>query len=606
MLKETLSLFDRAEKLELALVFVIVLTVATLEVVGIASILPFLTVVSNPEMIHEQYVLRYLWGLLEPSDHNSFLFTLGLIVFGLIILTNLFNAVSHWLIQRFIWLRHHSLSTRLLDRYIRQRWEFFLNRNTSELSTNILSEVQQFVGQFLMAGIQLLAQGLAGVLIVGLLVAIDPTLAVIVSAVVGGTYMLIFVAVRATQIKLGHIRTSSNTARYRHATEAMSGMKDLKILGLEEAFLRKYEGPSYRYSMAQAKNAVIAITPRYFLEVLGFGAVMLILLYELRQQGTASNAIPVVGVYAFAGFRLLPKMQQMFYSGSSMRFTAETLSGLKRDLVELQRSEEPAPVHVSAPIESFGLRNVTFNYPEMGEPTLKNVNIEIATLSSVALVGPTGSGKTTTVDLLLGLLEPTSGGLVLDGNLLSASERIGWRSHCGYVPQQIYLTDDTIAGNIAFGESADEWSMERIKKAAQIAQIDEFIEQELPEGYLTVVGERGVRLSGGQRQRLGIARALYNDPEILVFDEATSALDNTTERAIMDAIEQLAGTKTLVVIAHRLETVRKCDIIFVFEKGELIDSGCWDELLSNCDVFRSMVSEDSMGKGRKPNQTATP
>lgn len=588
-LQRSLVLFSRKERIELLLVFVVVVLVAILEVVGIASIIPFLSVVSNPSMIQEQAILKVLWDILSPSSIDSFLFQLGLLVFGATVVTNLFNALGFWLIQRFVWMRNHSLSTRLLERYLNQPWEFFLTNNTSSLSTKVLSEVQQFIGQFLMSGMQLIAQGFASLLIACLLLAVDPLLAFIVFSTVGGAYVAVFFAVRTRQVEMGSRRTQSNEQRYKFANEALSGIKDVKVKGMEAAFARAYQEPSLTYSRVQAQNAVIAMTPRYLLEVLAFGAVIVILLYQLKVHGSASNVIPAVGLYAFAGFRLLPKMQAMFYAGSNMRFTSEILDNLERDLIGLESTEERAVKHVDAIERSFGLRDVTFTYPLQEEPAIRDLNLAIPHRKVVALVGATGSGKTTSVDLLLGLMTPQRGSLEVDGRSLSREELAGWRLQCGYVPQQIFLSDDTVAANIAFGVEKQEIDLEAVRRAAEAANIDQFISTELPGGYDSIVGERGVRLSGGQRQRIGIARALYTDPAVLFFDEATSALDNLTERAVMEAIEKLSGKKTLVMVAHRLDTVRKADIIAVFEKGQLIDQGSWDELIERCETFKHLV-----------------
>ena len=585
----SVGLFSRKERLELWWVFVTTVVVAVLEVIGIASIIPFLTVVSDPAIIQKQEVLAWFWTLLSPTSVDAFLFQLGLVVFFATVVTNLFNALGFWLIQRFVWMRNHSLGTRLLERYLRQPWEFFLANNTSSLSTNVLSEVQQFIGQFLMSGMQLIAQGFASFLIACLLLAVDPVLAVIVFLTVGGAYVAVFFAVRKHQIQMGSRRTKSNEQRYKFANEALSGIKDVKVRGMEAAFARAYQEPSLTYSRVQAQNAVISMTPRYFLEVLAFGAVLVILLYQLKVYGSASNVIPAVGLYAFAGFRLLPKMQAMFYAGSNMRFTSEILDNLERDLIGLESTEERAVKHVDAVVKSFGLRDVTFTYPLQEEPAIRDLNLVIPHRKVVALVGATGSGKTTSVDLLLGLMTPQRGSLEVDGRALSREELAGWRLQCGYVPQQIFLSDDTVAANIAFGVEKCEIDLEAVRRAAEAANIDEFISTELPCGYDSIVGERGVRLSGGQRQRIGIARALYTDPAVLFFDEATSALDNLTERAVMEAIEKLSGKKTLIMVAHRLDTVRKADIIAVFEKGQLIDQGSWDNLIERCETFKRLV-----------------
>ena len=584
-----LELFEHRERRQLYLVAAVAIAVALSELVGIASVMPFLSVVSKPELVHENPFLARLWSWTSPDDTNEFLFVLGLAMLLLVICANLLNALAQWMIQRFIWLGHHSLSTRLLAGFLRQPWSFYLNRNTSELSTEILSEVQQFVGGFLLSGMQLLAQAVAVAAIAALLFVVDPLLSTIVVAAVGGAYVAVLYAVRARQLELGRIRLKANKQRFRYAAEALSGIKDLKVNKLEQTFVGLYERPSHALSIAQSTNAIIALLPRYLLEILAVSIIMVILLYQLHVEGEVSNVIPTVGLYAFAGFRLLPKMQLIYFSASSMRFTAGILDGLRHDLIELAANEEPSGASLPLFQESFGLDNVTFTYPEAERPALSNVTLRINKGSSVALVGSTGSGKTTCVDLLLGLMPPSDGHHVVDGRRVSGSELVGWRSQCGYVPQHIFISDDTVAANIAFGVKSEVRDPVAVQRAARIAALQDFIEAELPHGYDTIVGERGVRLSGGQRQRLGIARALYRDPEVLVFDEATSALDNVTEKAVMESIEALAGKKTIVIVAHRLSSVRGCDQIFVFDQGRVVSAGTWDELIEHCELFTKLA-----------------
>lgn len=595
-LQKTWRLFTTAERRSLVLVGALTTLVALLEVMGIASVMPFLSVLANPEMIRTNEFLSMLWqGVGHPSDQD-FLFWLGIGVFVMIAITNAMTAVAQWAIQHFTWMQNHSLSLRLLSRYFKQPWAFYLQRNSAEIGTNVLAEVQTFIIQFLISGLNLIAQGVAASFIVALLFAVDPVLAVLICGLVGGAYVGIFWAVRRKQAALGDARQKSNEVRFKVVNEAMGGMKDLKILQLEEAFIERFQQPSFTYSVSQARNAVMALVPRYVLEALAFGAVILILLYQLSSGSDVRDVIPVAGLYAFAGFRLLPKMQAMFYAGSTMRFTSSILERLSHDLASLVETEEPAAEPVDPLIETFGLRNVSFRYNDDAPLVLNQLDLTIQRREFVGFVGGTGSGKTTCVDLLVGLLRPSSGALVVDGHTLTPAQRVGWRRQCGYVPQQIYLVDDTITANIALGVPPDQVDMESVRRAAKIANLDVFVDG-LEDGYETQVGDRGVRLSGGQRQRIGIARALYHDPEVLVFDEATSALDNLTERAIIDALEALSGHKTLIMIAHRLSTVQQCDRILLFEHGKVALEGDWDTLYASSPTFQRLVDASQAGRG---------
>jgi ABC-type multidrug transport system fused ATPase/permease subunit len=289
-------------------------------------------------------------------------------------------------------------------------------------------------------------------------------------------------------------------------------------------------------------------------------------------------------------------MQAMFHAGSNLRFSGEILQYLTHDLIGLRVHEEPNVEPAPKLQEEFELKDASFFYPNSSTKVLRDINLTIPRNRTVALVGATGSGKSTCLDILMGLHIPTSGCLQVDGNTLTPGSTLGWRTKCGYVPQTIFLTDESIEKNIAFGIPENEIEIAAVRRAARIANIDSFIES-LPQSYQTEVGERGIRLSGGQRQRIGIARALYHDPDVLFFDEATSALDNATERSVMNAITELSGQKTMVIVAHRLDTIRLADKICVLDNGRLVGEGPWEELSHNCPTFQNLLN--SMEKEEK-------
>jgi len=589
-LQKVLRLFTPEERRQLGLVFALILAMSLLEVVGVASIMPFLDVLANPGAIQESTLLSGAYDAGGFQDTNSFLFAMGVSVFVVIIVTNGVGFASVWVIQRFTWMRNHSVSTRLLDSYVFQPWTFYLQRNTSELSANILSETQSFIAKFLLPLMMAVSNGITAVAVGLLLLLMDPLLALMVTVVIGGAYGLIFVVSRKRLLRYGKLRRAANKERYRFASEAMSAMKTVKVLGVEHEVVDLYAEKSFVFSRTQSSAAIIGFAPRYFLETMAFGAVIVILLYQLLLRGDVSQVIPVVGVYAFAGYRLLPKIQLVFSSVSQMQYTGYTLDVIYDDTVNRSAAKEHTDGTRIEVNSCFGLENVSFRYPNAATPALDGVTVNVKRRTSIGLVGTSGSGKTTCMDVMLGLLEPKSGSIVVDGKRLDASERYAWRRNLGYVPQAIYLSDDTIAANIAFGIPKADIDMAAVERAARIANLHGFIESELPEGYATFVGERGVRLSGGQRQRIGIARALYRDPVVLLFDEATSALDSPTEQAIMEAIESLAGEKTIIMIAHRLTTVQNCDRIYRLEHGKVAASGSWDELVADDPVFSNMAS----------------
>jgi ABC-type multidrug transport system fused ATPase/permease subunit len=437
---------------------------------------------------------------------------------------------------------------------------------------------------------------MVALLLIGLLAATNLGLAVIIGTVLGGAYSSVYVYFRRKQRRLGEERFTQNGRRYRISAEALAGIKELKVLGREKGFLKRFREPSWRFCRATASNQVVMTLPRYALETIAFGGVLLIILYFLRSSNV-NDMLPTLTLYVFAGYRLMPSLNEMFASGMKLRFNRAALDELHADLTvddlewdtQAYGGKPDDRAMPSLPLRGeIALKNVSFTYPNAAGPSLESVELVIRRHEVIGLVGETGAGKTTLVDLILGLLEPTAGTIEVNGEPLWGERRFFWRRSCGYIPQEIFLSDDSVRANIAFGVPEDVIDDEAVVKAAHIAQIDDFVST-LPAGYETSVGERGVRLSGGQRQRIGIARALYHDPDVLVMDEATSSLDGATEAAVMEMIHKLGRTKTLIVIAHRLSTVRACDVIYLVHKGTITASGSYDELAKTNLFFRTMA-----------------
>lgn len=587
------DLFTRREKQRLSLVFIAVLGTAIVEVAGIASIMPFLSVVSNPETIQQNEILSWVYNTLGFQSSNRFLFWMGVTVLGIITLSNTFAAIAMWGLYRFTWMRNHSLSRRLLSKYLHNPYEYFLNKNTSDLGKNTLDEVRQVVQGVLIPGLNMLARGIVALAIFGLLLFINPWLALMVTAILGGTYGLIYGLVRKTLKALGEKRYRANEERYKSVNEAFGGIKYLKLLGLEDNFLSRYTDSSYQYSSHQANSQIINKIPRYAIEIVAFGGLMVIILYLLLADRGLQQVLPLTGLYAFAGYRLKPQIHKVFNGFTSLRYNAPALKSLYKDVKSARSNPRQKRSESDSSGISFDERirfdSVSYSYPDTSEPVIDDLNLTIKHGSTVAFAGETGAGKTTLADLVLGLLRPDSGKVLVDGIEITDKNVRDWQSNLGYIPQDIYLQDDTVASNIAFGVDSPEVDMEKVRRSSKMANIHGFIQEELPQGYQTVVGERGVRLSGGQKQRIGIARALYRDPEALVLDEATSDLDTVTERKVYEAIYKVAEVKTLIIIAHRLETIRDCDCIYFLEKGRIVSTGEYGELVKENEKFREMA-----------------
>ena len=580
-------LFAQEKKWRLWVIIAGLMVRAAVETLGVSSIAPFMGVVANPALVETHPWLSAAYDRLGFESVTSFISALGLAVIVVLAVSNSVSALTQWAMLRFAWGTNHRLSVRLLKDYLAQPYGVFVERNSAEFSKTVLSEINAVVNGVVVPALTIVSRVLVVVAISAFLINLDPGLAIVILTVLGGLYGGLYMLIRTKQHRLGRVRADANTSRFKTTNEAFGGIKDVKVLQREGAFVEVFRPASWAFSSATASNSIVSQLPRYLFETIAFGGIVAIVLYFLRAGNGVAEILPIISVYAFAGYRLMPELQNLFLNVSAIRFNRPLLDDVIADLTRF-----PARPEVYAPLpEGHELRDrvafdgVTFQYANSDRPALDAVSLEIPKNETVGLVGPSGSGKTTLVDLLLGLYAPDAGQIVVDGVALDAETVRAWKRRVGYVPQQIFLADASIESNVAFGVPPREVDAGRVEAAARQAHLHDFIAT-LPGGYQTVVGERGVRLSGGQRQRIGIARALYHDPDVLVMDEATSALDNATESAVMEAIGVLAGHKTIVLIAHRLSTVMECDRIYVLEEGRVVDCGTFHELAERNDAFR--------------------
>ena len=591
-ISKILDLLDRRGRQQALLLLAMILVTAAIETAGVASIVPFVAVLADPNLVTTNSYLNAAYhGLGFTSIHSFFIF-LGLVVFVVTVGSTALKAASSWALLRFTGMRYHALSCQLFQGYLYQPYAWFLRRHSTDLAKTMLSEVGEVINGALIPGMQLIAHGTVAILLISLLLVADPVMAIAVSSILASAYWLIFWTSRKYVKRIGKDRVLANRERFRLSNESLSGIKDVKVAGLEDVFLRRFEKTSLRFVRHQAAAQLISQLPQYALQAIAFGGILLIVQYQLILHDSLSRALPLIALYALAGYRLLPALQQVYQQMSKLRFAMPALDVLHRDLVENAMGRGSRLQTDASPqlLEQVELRDVVYLYPGSSAAALDHVNILIRARTTVGLVGQTGSGKTTAVDVILGLLEPSAGSVLIDGVKISTETQRNWRRCAGYVPQHIFLADDTVAANIAFGVEPNKIDMAAVKRAGKIAKLHDFVSNELELGYQTPIGERGIRLSGGQRQRVGVARALYHNPDILIMDEATSALDNVTERAVMDAVENLEHQKTIILIAHRLSTVRRCETIFLLERGRVVASGTYDQLLQRSEHFQSLVA----------------
>lgn len=564
---------------------------AILEVIGIASILPFMQVAAQPESIQNNTWLNWIYTQLGFQSTREMLIFTGIAVLVLLTLSNIFKAFTSWLQQKFSWDVAHDLGTRLLRVYLAKPYGYFLTHNTTELLTNLIVEAGRVTTGILLPLCELISQITVCLLIFCLLIVANPTVALSMAAILGVAYGMVYFTRKNYLTRLGEERVITNRRKFLHLKEMLTGIKTFRVYGVENFFYRRFESTSRRHSHIQPRVHLVGILPRYVLEIFAFGGVVLVILIWILRGQSLQGILPLLSLYVLAGYRLLPALQRVFTAAIKVRHTMPAIDVIEADLRSDASFFEEKNIDHAIPTFSHNLilENVSFHYDETRQNILSDLSVNIPKGKTVAFVGSTGSGKTTLVDLMVGLLHPQMGKICIDDAVLDTKNAMTWQSQIAYVPQEVFLFDDSILRNVAIGEDTANVNWERLKYAMTTANIHHFVEKELPQKYNTLIGEQGVRLSGGQRQRLGLARALYREPKVLILDEATSALDSITESAVIDSLKAHAENLTIIVIAHRLSTVRHADCIYLLEKGRIIAEGNYEKLIQKSEVFREMV-----------------
>lgn len=590
------QLLDVSERRNALKVIAIAVIAAAASTIMVGSIVPFLAVLADPSKIHDEPYLAWAYHTFGITSDYQFLAFLGAGVLVVIVLGMSIQLLRIYAVARFAMMRVHSFSRRLMASYLGQPYEYFLNRHSGELGTRVLAEAQEVVLRFLLPATEFITAIITIVALLGLLFWIDPMVTFAALTILGATYGLTYGLSRMRLNRLGKQRAEQNAERFRLVTEAFGGVKDIKLLGREAAYIDRFSTPSFRMADALARVQVLSQMPFHIIQTVALAGIIILCFALLdpvafAEKTALPSILPLLGVFAFAGQRLMPELGRLYRAAAAIQFGRAAIDMIYDDLVagQGQRALVRVPPPALGLRQELRLEDVNYRYPAAEGAGISEISLNVRAGEKIGVVGGTGAGKTTLADLILGLLNPQSGRLTSDGVVISDDNLRAWQQTVGYVPQEIFLSDASISENIALGISLSEIEMERVTHAARAAQIDTFVREELPQGYETAVGERGVRLSGGQRQRIGIARALYHDADLIVFDEATSALDNLTESEVMDAISTLPGDKTVLIIAHRLSTVRSCDRIVVMDKGRVVGCGNWEELMAGNFTFQKLT-----------------
>jgi ABC-type multidrug transport system fused ATPase/permease subunit len=594
--RKTLDLLEPGERVRFYLIAAIMTAVTFAETLSITTVVPLLMVLAQPDLVETN---RYFAAAYQAGGFATvlqFQIAMAVAVCGAILGGLLVKVAGNYLILRYVSMREYSISTRLIEAYLGYPYSWFLDKNSAQTTRRILASVTEVILKVMVPLASLFGSVSLILFLVALLLVADPLVALLAGGVLTFAYLIVYMGVQRRLSRLGEQLLTSNRTRFEVAQEAFAGVKEMKVMGLEEVYAARFRDPARLSAKARATTQSLGTLPRYLIEGLAFATMVLMLFLMVERAGGNFNAaVPTISLFAVAALRMLPALQNSYYWLTQIRSGQAALNDLHREYVDARAAFTRLPAQGRGRIDltaSLELKELTFRYAPDRPPVVDGLSLTVKAGDTIGIVGGTGAGKTTLIDLLLGLLQQESGAILVDGKPIEAGDVRSWQRAIGYVPQTIFLADSTVAANIAYGQPADRIDMQAVEDAARLACLHDFVMSDLPEGYATRIGERGVRLSGGQRQRIGIARALYTNPSLLVLDEATSALDNLTEQAVMNAVHAIGRAKTIIMIAHRLSTVQACDCIHLLERGKVVASGRFDELVETSSKFRLMATRN--------------
>ena len=590
LFSDVFKVLERHQKVGILKIQIIVIITAFTEVAGIATIGPFMALVSNPETI-DQEIFRNLYVITNSTSRDNFLILMGSLVVGILFVSAIVATLSLRYIYHFAQRIGAEISSNLFDYYLSTNWLFHTQNNSSKLITNIAGECSRVTTGIVVPALIMNAKIVISLSIIIFLLSVDFLVTLVGFTIFGLVYFIIFSSVKYKLGLNGQKLTEHQNIRIKTMNEGFGGVKDILLMNRAEQFKSRFRNSSLIYGHAVGTQQTLSDIPKYWIELLAFGTMVLLILFlMIASKENFALIVPTLSMFAMASYKLIPAFQQIYFYLSGIKFSQSAIDSISKDLrtfnsnIIMNQSSRQNNQELSY---SIRLNDVTFSYPNKGSPVISNMSLEIPENSLIGFAGPSGSGKSTLIDIILGLLIPNSGSLVLGENTISKNNTYLLQSRVGYVPQTIFLSDNTIKNNIAFGLDDADIDEMKINNCIDQSQLQDFINS-LPDGLETMVGEKGVQLSGGQRQRIAIARALYRKPKILVLDEATSALDGLTEQKIMQSIHKIASDITVIIIAHRLNTIKECDMIYFIESGKIVDSGSYDELISTNAKFQSL------------------
>jgi ATP-binding cassette, subfamily B, bacterial PglK len=583
MKKSTLTILwshlSKRRQKQFWLLLILMIIASLSEIISVGAVLPFLGILTAPEQVFQHPLMQSVIQILGLTDSSQLILPLTIFFIVAVLLAGLIRLTLLYVMTRLSFATGADLSINIYRRTLYQEYKVHVSRNSSEVINGIITKTNTVIQGIITPVLMLISSIILLIGIMGALFVINTSVAL--SAFIGFG-LLYWLVVRYTKNQLkenSQIIADQSTQMVKSLQEGLGGIRDVLIDGTQQLYCQFYRNADLPLRRASGDNQFISGSPRYIMEAIGMTLIALLAYVMTQQEGGIATAIPVLGALALGAQRLLPALQQSYSAYS-------TINGSKSSFKDvLNLLDQPLPEYTSQPLlkpilfeKKIKLINLNFRYTEDSPWVLKNINLSLEKGACIGFIGVTGSGKSTLLDIIMGLLPPSNGKLVIDQQPINSQNRRAWQEHIAHVPQNIYLSDGSIEENIAFGIAKEQINYQRVRKAAQQAQITELIE-EWKDGYQTFVGERGVRLSGGQRQRIGIARALYKKANVLIFDEATSALDNETEREVIEAISELSKEITVLIIAHRLTTLKRCDKIVKLDKNYTVHVGSYQEMI---------------------------
>lgn len=570
LVKRVIAILTERQRKLLIIMLLMMLVGAGLETAGTSLLIPFITIAMEPDSVFQNEYLKYFYDLMHLTSVNGFLVMLSIVLSAIFILKNIYLYFMYYAQYRFIYNGQFNTSRGLFKDYVRRPYEFYLDASTPVVMRHIMSDVNGSYN-LLLTFLQLFTELFIFAALLVLALVYSPAMTLVMCAVLGIILLANKMILGPILRRFGHEVQTNSALTTKWIMQAVNGMKETKVLNKERYFVEQYEKSADKLNAIQKRQNSMQNIPRLMIETVCMCGILLVMAVFLSIGNNLNEMITQLGILAVVAIKLMPSANKLSTYINNIAYYEPSLTAVEdiiirshqkdvdTDILFLKKDIEP--MDFSKEVE---LENITYRYPNTEVNILENASVSIPIGKSIGFIGPSGAGKSTTVDILLGLLEPQQGRVTVDGVDIRTNLP-GWYARIGYVPQMIFMLDDTIRNNVAYGVDEKDIDEEQVWYALREAQMDEFV-RGLPDGLDTSIGERGVRISGGQRQRLGIARALYTEPEIMIFDEATSALDNDTESAIMEAIERLHGKKTLVIIAHRLTTIEKCDAVYRVEE----------------------------------------